>query len=356
MSVAEIFELDNLQDILDADELQGLCRSCTVVAVSHGERCQGCIADWEAWMNRHGCLANNGGVVSIIRSTIANNHADLGGGVFNEQPRTGVAAGTIVIAHSILSSNTASRGGGLLSRATNGIVTITDSTISSNSGANSGGGLQIAFGTLIINNSSITDNKVQGGDLVTGGGGIASDGTLEITNSTIANNLSAVQGGGLANSGHAILTNTTVADNHAINSGSGGGIFTFPFTTGRVIVLNTILARNTANFGPDCTRGITSLGHNLIGDPTGCAITLQPTDLTGDPRLRAFTDNGTPGNGHFPLQRRSPAIDTGNDAFCPPTDQLGRRRVNIPRVGTSICDIGAIEFRLLGADPAEESD
>jgi hypothetical protein len=31
-------------------------------------------------------------------------------------------------------------------------------------------------------------------------------------------------------------------------------------------------------------------------------------------------------------------MDAGNDAFCPRTDQLGRRRVGP-------CDIGAIEFR-----------
>jgi hypothetical protein len=83
---------------------------------------------------------------------------------------------------------------------------------------------------------------------------------------------------------------------------------------------------------------VNSLGTNLIGDPTGCAITLLPTDLTGDPGLGDFTDDGTPGNGHFPLLPGSPAIDAGNDAFCPPTDQLGQRRVGP-------CDIGAIEFK-----------
>jgi hypothetical protein len=92
---------------------------------------------------------------------------------------------------------------------------------------------------------------------------------------------------------------------------------------------------------------VTSLGHNLIGDPTGCAITLQPADLTGDPGLGTFTDNGTPGNGHIPLQRGSPAIDAGNNAFCPPTDQLGRRRIGP-------CDIGAMRF--LDKDDRQHKD
>src|SRR5262249_59436703 len=58
----------------------------------------------------------------------------------------------------------------------------------------------------------------------------------------------------------------------------------------------------------------------------------------GAPCLAAFTDDGPPGHGHFPLLPISPAIDAGNDVACPPTDQLGQ-----PRVG--ICDIGAIEFQ-----------
>jgi hypothetical protein len=115
--------------------------------------------------------------------------------------------------------------------------------------------------------------------------------------------------------------------------------------------VNTILAGNTRQpigtstpVPDDCAGAATSLGHNLIGEPTGCTITLQPSDLTGDPGLGPFTDNGRPGNGHFPLLPTSQAIDAGDDAACPRRDQLGQRRVNIPRVGTSRCDIGAIEF------------
>jgi hypothetical protein len=122
--------------------------------------------------------------------------------------------------------------------------------------------------------------------------------------------------------------------------------------------MNTILARNISRStpSPDCTGPVTSLGTNVVGDPTGCTITLLPTDRTGDPGLGTFTENGTPGNGHIPLQRGSPAIDAGNDAFCPPTDQLGRRRVNIRNGGTSRCDIGAIEFRHRDNRPHNEEE
>src|SRR5262249_28067498 len=118
-----------------------------------------------------------------------------------------------------------------------------------------------------------------------------------------------------------------------------GGLYAGASST--VQLQNTILARNrslVAMEGPDCFGPLTSLGTNLLGDPTGCTITLQPTDRTGAPGLDTFKDNGRPGHRHFPLLPDSPAIDAGNDAVCPRRDQLGRRRVGP-------CDIGAIEFR-----------
>ena len=142
-------------------------------------------------------------------------------------------------------------------------------------------------------------------------------------------------------------------------SSDGSALASAPGAT--TFLQNTLLARNVGlnqpgqdSRGPDCLGVVLSLGHNLIGDPTGCTITLQPSDLTGDPGLGDVADNGTPGNGHVPLLSTSQAIDAGNDAVCPKRDQLGQRRVNIPRVGTSRCDIGAIEFP--GKDDRQHRD
>jgi hypothetical protein len=176
------------------------------------------------------------------------------------------------------------------------------------------------------------------------GGGIWNRGTLVITNTTIAENSNdlsffAPGGDGIANdAGTLLVINSTLADNFGEPSfGRGGGILNLN-ESGTVLLQNTLLARNTEGTGPDCSGPVTSLGHNLIGDPTGCTITLLSTDLTGDPGLGDFIDDGTPGNGHFPLLPGSPAIDAGNDAVCPRFDQLGE-----PRMGP--CDIGAIEFQ-----------
>ena len=214
--------------------------------------------------------------------------------------------------------------------------------------AGDGGGI-FNDGILTIIKSTISQNGVRFPFF--SGGGIFNDGTLTITNSTISSNEARVDGNGIFNGGTLTVTNSTIVGNTPGVDAfgfNGGGIF----TVGTVELQNTILALNMRGLsgrGPDCFGTVTSLGNNLIGDPTGCTITLQPSDLTGDPGLGDFTDNGKPGNGHFPLLSTSKAIDAGNNAVCPRSDQLRKRRVGP-------CDIGAIAFRDKDDRRHEEED
>jgi hypothetical protein len=125
--------------------------------------------------------------------------------------------------------------------------------------------------------------------------------------------------------------NSTIVENEARPSGfcCGGGLV-------GGIVQNTIIAHNIIYGDESDWGGGVSLGNNLIGNPTGSSP--LPSDLTGNPNLGPYTDDGTPGNGHFPLLPTSQAINAGNPAACPKKDQLGEKRVGI-------CDIGAIEFQ-----------
>jgi hypothetical protein len=282
-----------------------------------------------------GGLLNQGGTIALAHVLVTGNEGVEGGGLRNE-------GGTVTIAQAMFVGNfggVPGNGGGISNPS--GTVTITETTFTGN-GAGNGGAIGNG-GSMVILNSTIADNgafETSGGLFNFSSG--TSGGTAILINTTIARNLANIGGpgvgpGGVLNLGTVIFNNCTVAENIS-NSEPGGGLATFG--KGPVsLLMNTILARNSGTRGvPDCFGPVTSLGHNLIADPTGCGITLQPTDLTGDPGLGDFTDNGTPGNGHFPLQPGSPAIDAGNDTFCPLTDQLGQ-----PRVGR--CDIGAIEFQ-----------
>ena len=286
---------------------------------------------------------NNAGTLLISHSTIANNRGDIGGGIHN--------AGTLLISHSTIARNSGDEGGGIHNE---GSVNLTHSTLADNISGHGGGGLFNFGGTVFMTNTTITGNSADGGgglENVSGFGKVAA--FVSITNSTFAENTGTVSGGiyNVNVGAIVLLTNSTLARNETLGFfGHGGGLEN---RSGTVRMQNTILALNTNALPPppardeaaDCAGVVTSRGHNLIGVRTGCTLTLQPSDLTGDPGLETFTDNGTPGQGHFPLLLTSQAIDAGNDAVCPRRDQLGQRRSNIPRVGKSRCDIGAIEFR-----------
>ena len=278
----------------------------------------------------------NSGTLTLTHCTLVHNMTSLvnlggtyGGGIYN--------GGTLTLTHCTLAYNMAGGGGGIYN---GGTLTLTHCTLASNTARKNGGGGIANDGTLTLTHCTLASNAAGG---YGGGGGIDNSGTLTLINCTLAHN-TGIDGGGILNVGGTLtLTNCTLAHNLAYNTagGYGGGINN---VDGSVTLQNTILALNGQ--ADECFGGVTSLGTNLIGDAPGCAITRPQgiSDPTGDPGLDTFTDDGTPGHGHFPLLPTSRAIDAGHDAACPPTDQVGQ-----PRAGR--CDIGAMEFQPLDTTP-----
>ena len=274
---------------------------------------------------------------------------------------------TLNMNNSIVTENCATSGAGM-----EGVGTwnINGSTISKNGGPFTpeggtlincdvydwgGGGMYLQAVDLNLKDSSITDN------VAIAGGGINSNCCeVNIRNSTIARNkaygvgtvaFSKNGGGGLWITGvtsSAIINNSTITDNEVGDAtgglGGGVGISTFPAISARFS--NTLLAGNTGVNGPDCFGPAISLGNTLLGDASGCTYTAagDASDLSGAAGLAAFSNNGQPGNGHYPLLATSAAVDTGNNMTCETTDQLGLAR---PADGdndtNAVCDIGAIE-------------
>lgn len=294
--------------------------------------------------------------VTLTNCTIKDNTTgSSGGGIFNR--------GALTISYSSIVGNDGGYGSGITNY---GKMNISNSTISDNGGhpATSGGiqnegsailtncTIQRNFGgegagignsgDITLINSNISDN-----DGSHGIGGILNFGSLTLINTTISGN-KGYFAGGIDNvgftGGNASLTNCTVSNNSASSSSNlnaSGGVV----GSDTVKLQNTILSFNTAPHNPDCSREVVSLGHNLIGDPTGCTIRLQANDLLGDPGLGTFTDDGTPGYGHLPLLSDSRAIDAGNNDVCLATDQLENPRVDGDGDGVVTCDIGAVEFQ-----------
>ena len=215
-----------------------------------------------------------------------------------------------------------------------------------------GGAINFAGGTHTIRNSTFSNNTASGN-----GGGINNSGALSVTNSTFSGNTALfIFGGAIANTGNLSLSNVTISNNTASAScissctGLGGGL---SHSTGALTFSNTIISGNTVT-GRSAPSGsleiffdgsgtFTSLGNNFVGDSAGDSsntqtpINYQPTDIRDiAPRLATLANYGgaTP---TLALLSNSPAINAGNDANAPATDQRG-----VGRIGAA--DIGAFEF------------
>ncbi len=89
-----------------------------------------------------------------------------------------------------------------------------------------------------------------------------------------------------------------------------------------------------------------SSSYNLIGDGTGLSGITNGVNNNQvgsgaspiNPLLGPLVNNGGSTETHA-LLTGSPALDTGNNATCPATDQRG-----IPRPGGAACDIGSYEL------------
>jgi hypothetical protein len=274
------------------------------------------------------------GTVALSGLTITGGHGAAGGGGIYEN----TVVPTLQITNSVISGNTGVNGyGGGINSTSAMPVQITNSTISGNVGTSFGGGMMMdGSGHLTITGSTISGNN--GGD----GGGVWTAADATITNSTISGNTTNSIGGGFDDSsGTTSFTNTTIAFNKLATGATSGGIENFGNT---INFKNTIVANNDGMQCDSGTFGYTSQGNNIDGSTT-CSFTQQSDRSNTNPQLGPLQNNGGPTQTHA-LPKGSPAVDAGDNAACPPTDQRGQARpFDGNDDGVATCDIGAFELR-----------
>ena len=282
-----------------------------------------------------GGAISNWGALDIIASTFFSNSADYDGGAINIFD---TSSGTVTIANSIFSGNHASSGGAIMNNAN---MNIANSTFSGNN-ATYGGAIFAYWNSML----TITASTFSANGATTYGGGIHNNSTLSVINSNFSDN-NADEGGGLYNSiwdygasrimqSTVTITNSTFSGNSAV---TGGGLYV---DFGTVTPYNTILADSPS--GGDCYGTIIDGGHNLDSDDT-CGLDPANGSLPNtDPLLGPLQDNGGSTWTHA-LQLGSPAIDAGDNAYCPTTDQRGViRPIDGNGDGIVVCDIGSFEL------------
>jgi hypothetical protein len=280
---------------------------------------------------RGGAVFNSGSLIAV-NSLFTNNvatrdtlygvsgpgGAGFGGGIYN--------FGTLSLVNCCLAGNQAIGGDGSGFEARDG------------GGGGSGGAIYAEAGIVGLTNLTLAANLSQGGIGTSPGGGAGGDGqgaglfvasaSVQAVNATLANNLAQGGEGGL---------NSMFGTNSPIEygqSGNGVGAGIYCSTNGRVLLLNTIVASHSGS--GNASGPILDGGNNLSSDGS-CSFTNATSLNNTDPVLGPLDDYGGP-TPTMPLLAGSPAIDNGNDAVAPATDQRGH-----PRPFGSHSDIGAFE-------------
>jgi hypothetical protein len=224
-------------------------------------------------------------------------------------------------------------------------------------GSGFGAALWNSNGVVRISNCNLANNAVggslggnggRGGDTFKYNGGTGGDGGEggmglgvvcvlgdgRMTNCTIASNLGTVGAGGIGGAGGL----TAGIDPAPPGSNGLAGVTVGGVRTVDCRMVNTLLATNTP--GGNCLGQIIDDGCNLSSDGT-CIFTNVGSLNSVDPKLGPLANNSGP-TLTMALLAGSPAIDAGDNAAAPPTDQRGIRRPY-----GAAADIGAYEYAAL---------
>ena len=299
---------------------------------------------------------NGGGMYNYSSSpmltniTFSENSSKIGGGIYNY-------SSSPILTNITFSGNSATDFGGGMSNNTGSNPTLTNVTFSSNSGSNYGGGMYNHSSSPALANVTFSNNSAS-----IGGGMYNYSSSPTLTNITFSGNSAINYGGGMCNwdNSNPTLANVTFRLNVAEDGGGmfndssspwvtnvtfngnsadkGGGMYSQ--SNGNPQIRNTIFWGNTALttgaqiYNLSC---LPFLNDSVVQDgcPTGSSCT---NIITTDPKLGILGNYGG-FTKTIPLLVGSSAINTGNDATCPATDQRGILRPQGPH-----CDIGAYEF------------
>lgn len=217
-----------------------------------------------------GIFNNGNGTVNVDHSIFLQNSAtiDDGGGIANWN-------GVVTITNSVFSDNVANYAGGAIFSA-GPLTSITSSSFTNNSAIYGGGIANWYLSTVEVGNSTLVSNS----SLAYGGGLYINSGIGTVNNSTFFNNETQLGGGGVYNFGLLTINNSTLSENVVNGSVSGGGIF-----NDRTLNLNnTIVASST---GSDCINNLGTLENNtnnLIEDGSCMALIAgdPKLDVLGD--------------------------------------------------------------------------
>jgi MYXO-CTERM domain-containing protein/CSLREA domain-containing protein len=316
----------------------------------------------------HWSFARHGGAIALgvgASAQLASASGQGDDGNAEEEEPNGTA--TLILSDCVLTNHEAGGDGGALYAA--GLVTVTGVTFSSNTAGGNGGAIY-NDGEASYHACLITENHGENGggmfdtgahetsitgttfalNTAVGGAGMASRSLVDTTlvNCTFSGNDAADIGGGILTNGDVELISSTITGNIARTDAGFASSGLTSFSSGSFVVLSSIVANNLIGAeastvsncgctGGTCTTDITSDGFNLE-DIDSCGFAEASDQVDTDPLLMALGSYGGPVSTHA-LMAESPALDVGSVETCPDTDARG-----LARPEGAGCDIGAFEL------------
>jgi hypothetical protein len=326
-------------------------------AYSYANGAGGCVHVENSTADLEGCtldlsFARGGGAFHAVDSTVTIADCRFDGSESQTGGALALLGGSTTLVRCAVTNNSAlplsshSTYGGGMSIYAGTTVDVTDCAFAGNH-AHFGGGVS-SNGTLQMTRCSIRGNDCSGDPQYDAldGAGVSNWGTATLDGcEVVANTMGSgtfASGAGISSAGTTIVKRCTVAGN---GDAVGGGIYVYAGTTTRLG--RTVVAGNSGN-AADVDGRVVSLGYNCIGDSTGATIVGNTTgnQLDVDP---AFVDAA---NGDYSLSASSPCIDADDPSLAPTgMDLAGNPRLldgDLDRV--LVADLGAREFDVVHLD------
>ena len=244
------------------------------------------------------------------------------------------AGGTLVVANSVLRSNTSSGGGGAIFAT--GQTTLRHSLVTGNSAVIAGGGI-VATYALDISYSTLSNNSTTAPD-GSGGGALYAFTATTIDHSTVTGNSSATTGGGIYSRQILTLSDSTIDANIAHNGG-GGGVYALDY--GISVMASTISGNSATKTGGGIHTTYADLTNStLAGNHSGTdGAGIYATNLTSV--YSTFSTNTSAGGKGGGVMFVSSGVANGSIVYGNAPDDVGSIN-HVPLSGA---------FNLVGSAP-----
>jgi hypothetical protein len=232
-----------------------------------------------------GAIYNDDGVLTIDGSTFSGNQAEdtPGGGAIDNDN-----GGEVTLTRSTLSGNTSASGGGAIKN--EGTLTILACTLSGNTAAVGGGAIEHVAGVLTLTSSTLANNSAQWGGAIDGDG----SSTIRLYSATLSRNHAGDKGGGIEETtGTLLMENSIVAGNTATNSGPDLKVSSINTQLG-VNLISSTNGLGGSFAGIIGAPGLSALGS--FGGPTETMVplTASPAIDAGGPTTQTVDQRGLP--------------------------------------------------------------